>query len=109
MDLERRLRESLAAREPPEDLTGAVLTSLQDRGRKVAPPRRTLRWQLPAALAATVLIVASGLHWQGMRQQRANRNYEQLVLALHITSHELSRFQQKLVPAEMPPEGEDGT
>jgi hypothetical protein len=60
---------------------------------------------VPAALAATVLAAAAGLHWHGARQREV-QNYEQLLLALAITSHGLNRVQQKLVSAEAPQVGE---
>jgi hypothetical protein len=104
MDIERHLRRSLAAREPPVDQTAAVLARIQAGGRQT-PPRRQPRWRLPAALAATVLAAAAGLHWHAARQREV-RNYEQLLLALAITSHGLDRVQQKLMHADAPPAGE---
>ncbi len=93
MDVEQRLRESLAARDPGTDFDTAVMTRLARQ--QAAPPRRRA-WRVPAALAATVLAAAFGLHWYAVRQREA-RAHEQLLLALQITSYELNQAQLKLV------------
>lgn len=94
MDLERQLRDSLAPREPGAEFESAVMAQLARR--QAAPPRRR-GWRLPAALAATVLAAAFGLHWYVV-QQREARAHQQLLLALQITSYELNQVQRKLVP-----------
>jgi len=93
MDLERQLRDSLAARDPGAEFESAVLARLPERG--AAPARRDRR-RWPMALAATVLAAAFGLHWYGV-QQRSASAHRQLLLALQITSYELDQVQQKLV------------
>jgi hypothetical protein len=104
MDIERRLRNSLAAEDPGEQLDDAVLARLaQPRApRQVQPPRRA--WRVPAALAATVLVAAFGLNWH-LTQQRQARAGEQLMLALQITSYELNQEQRKLAPTETQEDG----
>lgn len=113
MDIEQRLRESLAAREPAEDFEDAVMARLAKAhaGAATAPaaPRsRRPVWRWTAALAATVMAAAFGLHWHA-EQQRAARNHEQLLLALAITSYELDQVQQKLVRTDETGEEENGT
>ena len=94
MDLERQLREGLAAREPGADFETAVMARLAQRR---AVPVRRHGWRVPAALAATVLAAAFGLHWY-LVQQRQAHTHQQLLLALQITSYELNQVQQKLAP-----------
>jgi hypothetical protein len=108
MDIEQRLRESLAAREPPASFEDAVLARVQAARPLAAAVRRRPAWRWPAALAATVLAAAIGLHWYDS-QQRAEQSYEQLVLALAITSNQLSEVQQRLVRPEPQSTQENGT
>jgi hypothetical protein len=113
MDIEQRLRESLAAREPAADFEDAVMARLRLARPDAADthaasrPRRPV-WRWTAALAATVMAAAFGLHWHA-EQQRAAYNHEQLLLALAITSYELDQVQQKLVRTEETGEEENGT
>ncbi len=96
MDIEDRLRESLAAREPDQDFDARVMARITAGAGAVAKPRRRFAWRLPAALAATVFAAAFGLHWYSV-QQREAQTRDQLLLALQITSFELNQVQQKLV------------
>ena len=95
MDIERQLRESLAARDPGEEFDNAVLARL---ARPQAQPRRS--WRVPAALAATVLAVAFGLD-RYLAQQREEHAGQQLLLALQITSYQLDQVQRRLVRDDM--------
>jgi len=99
-DLERDLREGLAARPAPEGFAERVLARVASRK---APPRSHpaffLHWRgaLAVALIAAVLITA-GL-WQRRRQQRiaGERARAQVILALRITNSTLDAIlQQKL-------------
>jgi hypothetical protein len=109
MDIEQQLRRSLAARPPSADFESAVMTRLrQDTGRPAPVLRRTHAWQAPAALAATVLAAVVGVHWYG-EQQRAARDREQLLVALAITSQQLSEAQQRLVRPKETRTQENGT
>lgn len=108
MDIERQLRESLAAREPPADFESAVMARVQKVPRQGGTSRRAPGWRVPAALAATVLAGAVGLHWHA-GQQRAAHDREQLKLALAITSHKLNEVQQRLVRSEPVRIEENGT
>jgi hypothetical protein len=108
MDIEQRLRESLAAREPPAGFEDALMARVRHSPLPAAAPRRSAPWRWPAALAATVLAAAFGLHWH-QQQQRATRNHEQLMLALAITSYELDQMQQKLIRTDEFRTEENGT
>jgi hypothetical protein len=105
MDIEQRLRGSLAARDPGASFDDAVMARLVQPQAVVAvqPQRRT--WRVPAALAATLLAAAFGLHWYSVQQREAHVR-EQLMLALQITSYELNQVQRRLVRTETQ---EDGT
>lgn len=111
MDIEQRLRDSLAPRAAPPDFESAVMARVRDTTvsstAAVPAARRGLHWRIPAALAATVLAAASGLHWYA-EQQRAAQAGEQLRLALAITSDQLSQVQQKLTRAAPNPTEENG-
>jgi hypothetical protein len=94
MDLERRLRDSLAAREPGADFESAVMARLAQRQ---SAPHRRVGWPLSAALAATVFAAVFGLNLY-VAQQREAHAHQQLMLAMQITSYELNQVQRKLVP-----------
>lgn len=96
MDIETSLRASLKVREPGARFEDAVMARVRATQQASAAPRRTRTWRIPAALAATVLAAAVGLHWYA-EQQRAARNHDQLMLALAITGYELDRVRAKLV------------
>ena len=98
MDLERQLRESLAARDPGADFEARVMTQLARQ--RSATPGRLRRWRLPAALAASIFAAAFGLQWHAARQREA-RAHEQVLLAMQITSFELNQLQRKLTDREM--------
>jgi hypothetical protein len=108
MDIEQQLRESLAARKPPAAFESAVMARVQMAARQGIAARRAFAWRVPAALAATVLAGAVGLHWHA-GQQRAAHDREQLKLALAITSHKLNEVQQRLVRSEPVRIEENGT
>ncbi len=93
MDIEQRLRSSLAARDPGDQFDDAIMARL---ARKQAMPPRRSTWRVPVALAATVAAAAFGLHWYAVQQREAHA-HAQLLMALQITSYELDQVQQKLV------------
>jgi hypothetical protein len=109
MDIEQRLRDSLAVREPGAAFEEAVMARVGlGQPAAAAPPRRRPVWRWTAALAATVFAAAFGLHWHAERE-RAVHNQQQLMLALAITSHELEQMQQKLTRTEQFGSQENGT
>ncbi|MGH9586811.1 MAG: hypothetical protein ACRD3F_07640 [Acidobacteriaceae bacterium] len=108
-DLERDLRESLAARPAPPDFAEKVLARVTNQGaqdlrlkrtllyRRESRPVLFLHWRsgLAAVLIAAVLLVA-GL-WQHQRQQRiaGERARAQVILAMRITSSTLDTILQQ--------------
>ena len=109
MDIEQQLRRSLAARPPDPDFESAVIARVRKGAWRTAPPvRRTSAWQAPAALAATVLAAVVGMHWYG-EQQRAAHDRDQLLVALAITSQQLSEVQQRLMRPRDTRTQENGT
>jgi hypothetical protein len=96
MTLEQKLGEALRPVDPGPDFTAAVLARVQraqDQGH-----RRRSRWQVPVALAASLLVAFAGL---ALLQQQRDREAalqarQQLLLALSITSEQLNHVQQKL-------------
>jgi len=100
MDIERQLRDSLAARDPGTEFDDAVLAKLARAGQR--SPRGT--WRVPAALAATLVAVVIGVNWH-LTQQRQQRAGEQLTLALQITSYQLNQVQRRLARTETREDG----
>jgi hypothetical protein len=100
MDIEESLRRALRAEEPAPDFTGRVLARVARSQVQAAQPlaRRRSRWQLPLALAASVVVAVAGLGI--VQQQRESQRLQaarQLALALEITSSQLNQVQQKLI------------
>ena len=97
-DLERDLRESLAARPAPEDFAEKVLARVANqKAHRESRPTLFLHWRsaLAAVLIGTVLI-AAGL-WHRQRQQRIAGEHAraQVMLALRITSNTLDAILQQ--------------
>lgn len=96
-DLERDLREDLAARPAPGGFAERVLARVTNQ--EAREPRVALfpHWQgaLAAVLIAVALVTAG--FWQRQRQQRiaGERARAQVMLALRITSHTLDSILQK--------------
>ena len=99
-DLERDLRESLAARPAPEGFAEKVLARVaSSEAQRQSRPALFLHWRgaLAAVLIAAVLISA-GL-WQRRRQQRiaGERARAQVLLALRITGSTLDAILQQKI------------
>ncbi|MET0280613.1 MAG: hypothetical protein ABW278_05730 [Steroidobacteraceae bacterium] len=108
MDIEQRLRGSLAATEPPPDFEARVMARLVVG--PVASSRRRFNWRPLGAIAASTCAVAFALHWH-VAQQREAHVRQQLMLALEITSEQLNLVQRRLVHFETiePASQENGT
>lgn len=92
---EDELRQALRREEPP---AGFVERTLARAARENRPPRRAFR--LPysvAAMAASLALVVGGHQYHEYR--RGQQAKEQLMLALQITSSQLTQVQNKIVPA----------
>lgn len=104
MDIEESLRRALRAEDAPPDFTNRVLARVaRDHAQAVhaqavqAHARRRPRWQVPLALAASVVVVVAGLGIvQQQREARQLQSARQLAMALEITSSQLNQVQQKL-------------
>jgi hypothetical protein len=99
-DLERDLREGLAARPAPDGFAANVLARVASReARREARPVLFLHWRgaLAAVLIAAVLI-AAGL-WRRQRQQRIAGEHAraQVYLALRITNSTLDAIIQQRI------------
>lgn len=99
-NLERELRDGLAARPSPEGFAEKVLARVTSReAARQSRPALFLHWRgaLAAVLIAAVLITAA--LWQRHREQRiaGERARAQVILALRITNSTLDAIlQQKL-------------
>jgi len=98
MDIERSLRAALRPVDPGADFAAGVLARIASQQQA----RRRARWQMPLALAASLLVAVVGLKivMQQREAQRIETARQQLALALEITSSQLSSLQQKLNPNE---------
>lgn len=97
MDIEESLRRALRVEEPAPDFTWRVMAQVAGRVQAQAPSRRRARWQVPLALAASLLAVVAGLGIvQQQREAQQLRSARQLAIALEITSSQLNQVQQKL-------------
>ena len=99
MDIERSLQAALRPVEPGADFAAGVLARIAVE--KQARQRRA-RWQMPLALAASLLVAVVGLRiaMQQREEQRIETARQQLALALEITSSQLNSLQQRLNPNE---------
>ena|SRR5436190_21352654 len=89
---ERDLKESLKRREPPPGFAERVLAHTFATEK---PGFRGWRW---VAVAAMVLLVFGGIALvrEQRRQAEAERNKQQLIVGLQITSSKLNRVQERL-------------
>lgn len=89
-DFDRELSQALKRREPPRDLTAAVMA-------RIEPPPRiswSARLWVPMGIAAT-LVAGLGLYrWQEV--QRGQEAKRQVMLALEVTSQKLAIAGKKV-------------
>ena len=89
--LKRRLRERGLLKEPLPDGRG------KDAPRTARIERPLVCWQLLAACAALVAVLAGGVEWRHVEQVRkAEAAREQVLTALRITSQALVRINRRL-------------
>jgi len=90
---ERDLRESLRRHQPPAGFAEQVIARARAREKRAAP--MPLRW---LAAAALVVLMIGGVVFvrEQRRQAEAERNKQQLIVALQITSSKLNRIQGRL-------------
>jgi hypothetical protein len=89
--LKRRLRECGLLKEPLPD------GRPKDVRRTAKIERPLISWQLLAASAALVAVLAGGVQWRHVEQERkAEAAREQVLTALRITSQALVRMNTRL-------------
>jgi hypothetical protein len=93
-DFERDLQRTLKRREPPRDLTPAVMARIE------TSPKRTrsfgwLHWQQAFAAAAVLLMLVAGID-RYREYRRGQEAKQQLMLALQITGRKLAVVQAKV-------------
>ncbi len=90
---EHDLRESLRRQQPPAGFAEQVIARARARERRITPTP----WQW-VAVAAMLVLMAGGfaLVREQRRQAETERNKEQLIVALQITSSKLNRIQVRL-------------
>jgi hypothetical protein len=98
MTLENRLREALRPVDPGAGFADAVLARAQQPQQMQELQRPARRWQIPVALAASLLVAITGLQLLQQQRERARalEAQQQLQIALAITSAQLTRIQQRL-------------
>ena len=94
MDIERSLQAALRPVDPPADFTAGVMARIAREQQQ----RRRARWQMPVALAASLVVAVVGVKivMQQREAQRIETARQQLAVALEITSSQLNGLQQKL-------------
>ena len=93
-DFERDLRRTLRRREPPHDLSGAVMARIG------AGPQRTsifarIQWRTVLAAAAAAVLLVTGVE-QYREYERGQLAKRQVMLALQITARKLAVAQAKV-------------
>ena len=93
-DFERDLKRTLKRREPPRDLTAAIMARVE------TTPKRAgwfggFHWRQALAAAAVVLMVTAGVE-RYREYRRAQEAKQQLILALQITGQKLAVVQAKV-------------
>jgi hypothetical protein len=93
MDIEKSLQLALRPEEPSPDFTSRVMARVAAESQL----SRRARWRVPAALAASLVLLAVGLGLvQQQREVQRLHSARQLAIALEITSSQLNQVQQKL-------------
>jgi uncharacterized iron-regulated membrane protein len=88
-ELERRLRRALRPVDPGEDFTARVMAQVSAERGNLAVRSRRVAW-IPAALAASVLLVIAGVYgWQQRQKEVGLQARAQVLEALRVTSKKL--------------------
>jgi hypothetical protein len=88
-ELEEQLRRTLRPVDPGEDFTARVLAQISPKPRNVHRRWRRAAW-IPAALAASVLLVVAGVYeWQQRQKEAGLAARAQVLEALRVTSEKL--------------------
>jgi negative regulator of sigma E activity len=88
-DLERMLRRALRPVDPGEDFTARVMTQVSASPRALRARPWRAAW-IPAALAASALLVVAGVYeWQQRQKEAGLAARAQVLEALRVTSQKL--------------------
>jgi uncharacterized iron-regulated membrane protein len=88
-ELERRLRRALRPVDPGEDFTARVMAQVSAERGNLAARSSRVAW-IPAALAASVLLVIAGVYgWQQRQKEVGLQARAQVLEALRVTSKKL--------------------
>jgi hypothetical protein len=88
-ELEEQLRRALRPVDPGEAFTARVLAQISPNPRNVRGRWRRAAW-IPAALAASVLLVVAGVYeWQQRQKEAGLAARAQVLEALRVTSQKL--------------------
>ncbi len=102
-DFEQELRQVVKRREPPRDLTSAVMARIAAPG--AAPEHldviarirwRMTHWRPLVAAGMTALALMTGVY-QYQEYRRGQEAKQQLMLALQITAQTLAGAQEKII------------
>ena len=88
-ELERLLRRALRPVDPGEDFTARVMDQVPTDSGNLRPRARRATW-IPLGLAASVILIISGVYgWQQREKQAGLAARAQVLEALRVTSEKL--------------------
>jgi len=106
-DLDKQLRQALRPVDPGEDFTARVLAQISAKPRSLRTHWRRAAW-IPAALAASVLLVVAGVYeWQQRQKEAGLAARAQVVEALRVTSQKLDLAYRLINTSSRPPSDRD--
>jgi len=99
--LERNLRESMKPREPSPGFAEKVIAHayFSDKPRKGW--FRLPAWQWQTAVALVVLMLGGALFVHEQQRRTEERNKEQLIVGLRITTSKLQKVQDRLAKIQL--------
>ena len=106
-ELDKLLRHALRPVDPGEDFTARVMAGISARpGSRPARPRRAA-W-IPAALAASALVVIAGVYgWQQRQKEAGLAARAQVLEALRVTSEKLDLAYRLINTSSRPASNRD--
>ena len=106
-ELDKQLRQVLRPVDPGEDFTARVLAQISSNPRNLRAHWRRAAW-IPAALAASVLLVVAGVYeWQQRQKEAGLAARAQVLEALRVTSQKLDLAYRLINTSSRPPSDRD--